>query len=466
MRFGRTELETYLLERSSDGSFDSSGVFTLNQDKLLAKLAKHQLPFEGAWALKIVQSIVAGGNTSPLKIELDAKSTSFYFSNFGFELEELYAGLLNPTQPSNRSLSHMLVGLWAIISLEHWGFQLVFPHSNKALVWNGDSLEQIATSKVKETACLTVALIPKKASSSGSIQRQDLARRNQNLFSVLKTYCFVCPLPLSVDGKRLDTLLNHCGPELYDGAFPLMVKTAIAPLEELIIPPSTFSSSLAKVKKNTQKYADFNSISHKLMASQEPFVRSALAYVVSLNIADSKSKSSSDGNLLPGELWREYLRPSRIYWVIDGVSFEHTQLYTQPTHCSLACFVSANDLLTDLTTTKLIPKDALNERIGLVKKALVTAIPDISAIKLEKADGKANESGFNSTLVFLGVCAVFFLAAPELWVLSSPLILGGSYVSNIASLSRPSSVGYSSKVKKSIDILCNQISEEQTGFAS
>lgn len=465
MRFGRTELETYLLERRSGGSFDSSGMFTLNQDKLLAKLAKHQLPFEEAWALKVVQSIVAGGNTSPLKIELGAKSTSFYFSNFGFELEELATGLLNPTQPSNRSLSHMLVGLWAVISLEHWGFQLAFPHSNKALVWNGDSFEQIATSKVKETACLTVALIPKKASSSGSMQRQDLARRNQNLFSALKTYCFVCPPPLSVDGKRLDTLLNYCGHELYDGAFPLMVKTALAPLEELIVPQSTFSSSLAKVKKNTQKYADFSFISHKLIADQEPFSRSSLAYVVSLNIADINSKSSSDGNLLPGELWRKALRPSLIYWVIDGVSFEHTQLFAQPTHCSLGCFVSAKDLLTDLTTTKLIPNDALNERIGLVKKAMVTAIPDIRALKLEKVQSKVNESMFNSTLVSLGIAAVFFLVAPELWLLSSPFILGGSYISTIASYSTPSSTDYSSKVKKSIDILCNQISEEQSGFA-
>lgn len=74
-----SELENYLRREKNRGTNDSEGKFTLSSEKALAKLAEFQLPFAGAWAIKIIQAIVASGVETEIRVKLKRKESEFLF---------------------------------------------------------------------------------------------------------------------------------------------------------------------------------------------------------------------------------------------------------------------------------------------------------------------------------------------------------------------------------------------------
>ena len=72
-------LEDLLQDRAAEGREVEEGVFTLSSEKILAKLAEFQLPFKGAWAIKLVQAAVVAGCQS-LAIRSTSDETSFDFT--------------------------------------------------------------------------------------------------------------------------------------------------------------------------------------------------------------------------------------------------------------------------------------------------------------------------------------------------------------------------------------------------
>ena len=83
------ELEAYLVEHTDEGELDSSGEFTMDRDKALAKLSQFQLPGDHHWALKLVQAVVAGGALA-LEIRLTLTGSQFSFDDL-WTLDELEA---------------------------------------------------------------------------------------------------------------------------------------------------------------------------------------------------------------------------------------------------------------------------------------------------------------------------------------------------------------------------------------
>ncbi|MBS2040973.1 hypothetical protein JST97_38660 [bacterium] len=57
-----SELDEFIEQRSREGSWVSSGEFTLERKKALEKTARYQLGRPTAWILKIVQAAVAAGS--------------------------------------------------------------------------------------------------------------------------------------------------------------------------------------------------------------------------------------------------------------------------------------------------------------------------------------------------------------------------------------------------------------------
>lgn len=57
-------LQNWLHSVGSQGALESEGDFSIAQDKAWEKLGAFQLPFTGAWVLKLVQAAVAGEATS------------------------------------------------------------------------------------------------------------------------------------------------------------------------------------------------------------------------------------------------------------------------------------------------------------------------------------------------------------------------------------------------------------------
>lgn len=140
---GPSELEQFLQSRQSEGTADSRGEFTLARDEALAKLAQFQLPYESAWVVKLVQAIVAGGCRCDIRVDLLATSVRFLFSSPGFSLDEVEEGFYNPQLSPNRSLRHLLSGLWAAGLRNKWGFQVALPGQSTTLIWDGQTLNRV-----------------------------------------------------------------------------------------------------------------------------------------------------------------------------------------------------------------------------------------------------------------------------------------------------------------------------------
>ena len=108
------ELEAVLTGLRSEGSLDSSGVFTVDLTKALPKLEKFQLPKPHFGLLKIVQSgVVAGADkiqcsfgTSAIRIEHNGKPPK------PNELKEILSYLMAADQPpTERSLRDLAIGV-------------------------------------------------------------------------------------------------------------------------------------------------------------------------------------------------------------------------------------------------------------------------------------------------------------------------------------------------------------------
>lgn len=117
---GKAGLEEFLESTAANGQVDSQGVFTLEAAQALRKIADYQLPFAGAWAVKIIQSIVAGNSSGIIRVHLKAKEVCFVCLKAGYNLDELEEAFYNPEPSPNRSLRHLLTGLWPIAVSMRW----------------------------------------------------------------------------------------------------------------------------------------------------------------------------------------------------------------------------------------------------------------------------------------------------------------------------------------------------------
>ncbi|MFA5507094.1 MAG: hypothetical protein WC314_25300 [Vulcanimicrobiota bacterium] len=75
-----SHLESFLNELKASGQSQGQGHFTVAREKALEKLAEFQLPFQGAWIVKVVQAVVAFGVATPIAIGQTRRVTSIKFA--------------------------------------------------------------------------------------------------------------------------------------------------------------------------------------------------------------------------------------------------------------------------------------------------------------------------------------------------------------------------------------------------
>ena len=71
-----SQLESFLNTHRSDGQVLEEGSFTLAREKALTKLAGFRLPYEGAWAVKVVQCASAVHGQTGIRIQQTARELS------------------------------------------------------------------------------------------------------------------------------------------------------------------------------------------------------------------------------------------------------------------------------------------------------------------------------------------------------------------------------------------------------
>ncbi len=337
------------LENTRGSRFAESGEFTISREAALSKMAEYQLPFQGAWVLKVVQAAVASGALS-VKVQL-TKDRAFLIwrPDCHWSADQVESAFPNPSPTPDRALNHLLAALRAVGVGQSRKFQIKFP-GRSCLVWDGQHFGRAHSRKDDPRLRLTV----EHASwNAGFISRRtQRTQETLELTKALTDHCFTCPVPLSLDARRLDSLLASPGHSTGKGVSPLGLIFGEGDLPELRIPRRTFESVRSQLKRSHSPWGlnKFMAAELKGLEDQES-ASVAILWSVHHGTQDGVSLCVGTGD-------------SRCYWVQDGVMVDSQSFGVENTSCSLGCFVNADELPTDLTSLRLAESEERKRRLA------------------------------------------------------------------------------------------------------
>lgn len=421
----------WLIEQSrQQGQVESEGHFTMDRDKALDKLAKFQLPFEGAWALKIIQSIVATGESEAIRVELNWKETRFTFDSDSWSLDEIETEFFQVDEDRDSPYADLARGLWPVALGEHRTFSLSLPGQLEALVWNGERLIRADLESLPEVAVLSVALFPSPQGRLDEVKAlANYSARNELLHEVIKRHCFTCPIPLTLDYDRIDALLDCPRFGINERSLPLFVDSAPCELPSLRIPPGTKDRTVQR-RSLRKLVRDFFSTRHDEFGVEKlwkdflnnfsPVEETELPYLVSFRM---KFEKTSGWNQLPGR--------SALYWVKHGVVVDQDPLNDALTLCSLGCFANGDDLPTDLTGLRLRQTVERQSRLAKARGALYVRLGE-SAPTRETVEPILGASRHGKTLgafsTAIGLVAAFVVPGLGIPIMAiGGTLWGGKY---------------------------------------
>lgn len=322
------DMDALLNEAADKGALDSVGSFTVDKAAAFAKLGAFQLPRPAAWILKVVQAAVSS-KAAELTITQRRTATLFCFEpKKEFSLERVLT-LDGPEQ--TRAVHHLGVALRALKAI-HRPFRLSYQGTR--LSWDGETLSERTTSDQDASLFLEVR------SDDNDTSWWPLRKRRLAAAEYLELTCYaaVCPIPLTCDGRRLDTM--DPAPSDVEGSRALLCLGWSPPVEGSGIPSLGLPQGIRTPGwRPTDRLTDERVFMIDGSRSQVWVQNLArLSYHYAL-------KHDARGVI---EFKRSHAR-SQVHWVRDGVV-----CYVQPLLCPassvrLELFISAQGLESDLT---------------------------------------------------------------------------------------------------------------------
>lgn len=396
-----SELERFLQSQSSQGEQQGEGSFTLARDKALQKLAGFQLPFSGAWAVKLLQAAVASGDANAVKVSLGGRVMTFSFEGaYSWDIEEVEAAFFDPEPSKIRHVNHLVSGLWALGLGEKRAFQLHFDNQLESLVWDGERCRRVSFDDPGEGLKLTVT--HSRAGTNWISSTVEAGRTNSTVSAALKEYCYTSPIPLVVDGQRFDAL-PHCPKYGWNSSsFPIALSFIEADLPEVRWPSGTFLPHKEFQNSELMDGAGLETITRKMMEAVEPVESSAAAAMISV-YAVLSSDQASEGK--GSHIWDLRHRSSKCIWIQDGAAVQDESFEIPTSPCGLVCFLSADGLANDLSGFGLADGEERARRIRVAGQALMETVESLAQISGREVR-KHNQSRYsklgNATLI-LGI---------------------------------------------------------------
>ncbi len=393
---GPSELENFLKEQQAEGVLESQGKFTMAREKALEKLAAFQLPRDTAWILKIVQAAVRCGAPG-LDIRQTSTDTEFRFRcPESWTLEALDAALVDPENSEDLGLDHLKRGLWSVGINGLRPFHCSLPGADKALVWNGKDFHQ-PPCQVTPDFHLTVSHRTVYEGKGLPLLRSiEAASGNATLARELRDHAFTCPIPLSLDKRRLDALQLCPGHGYSKTSYPAYLALASGQLPDLPLPPGTFggydmpSGGDAQLKK----------LLHQVAQPQQIAVAALIAIHVE-RVTENKRT-----------FWRRHQSDHHFYWVRDGVVVSRQSLAglrTSPV--SMAVIASAEGLPSDLSAFSVVQNAETQSR---QRDALLAIWPRLqqAQIQLKPLIESSQSYGRLGGGLLIGAGGLMMLASP------------------------------------------------------
>jgi hypothetical protein len=391
-----SELEKFLRQQEAEGRTESAGSFSISRRQALEKLASFQLPFEGAWSVKLIQSAVAAGVESAV-VRLGRQSNEFCLTGrLNWTFDELEQALLDPEYGARREILHLVTALRSVGISQKRGFSIELATDDDALVWDGQTLQRtdlltVPRNRPAVKVTVTTGALDDEGGFLGIKGYKAISRRNAEVTQCLTGRAHTCPIPLSMDGRRLDALELNRG-HGWGPASQLMVMG----FEDGELPPLQIPAATGSQAFETHGV----SLNEKLMlVTEETRSRThtdpvcSLAYLVSAHMAYVKKGKR--------QVWEERTSDSFCNWVADGVIVETEVLSRTPDLCSVGCFVSADGLDTDLTSFHLLDNKAKNRRRVEAKRLLRRGLDHLEEFDFERMHQKAEGEGRIAGGIFL-----------------------------------------------------------------
>lgn len=207
------DLNAFIEDQQDDGEYKGSGQFTIEHQKAARKMAKFALPRPTAWVCKFVQAAV-GWPVSKLTVNQGRVYTVFHFewiklSELPTE-DDLVRGILSSGISDDTPLGNLCMGLRALVEGEKLSFLVALndgelkPKPVYAGAYFGELSEEKRLApgfRERKGLTVTIAHTPEhKAHDPEQTRRYVQAR----VIKELDGYCFLSPVPIILDGRRID----------------------------------------------------------------------------------------------------------------------------------------------------------------------------------------------------------------------------------------------------------------------
>lgn len=353
------EFDEFLQHQRGEGRYDSEGRFTLATDQALAKMAGFQLPESELWAAKVIQALVAGG-AKAIEVKVGRHQTDIRAPKVGWDRDRFLEEFAHPEPSRDRGLNHLKQGLWSVGLGERRPFAVACGGWSNTVFWSGQALVDMDR-KAGPGFHLAVTHLEAGQDSGWWESRRQIRELNLKLVSKLRKTCYVCPVSLTVDGCRIDSLF--LAPEL---GCPLALVWANGEIPEMGLPPGT--GRILGEPRYLETEFGLGSVYRNWLRSHRSAPRTSMAILLRSYVFQS------------GAYRRPKARRSETLWVCDGAVVAREPLFEIETLAHASLYLNAEGLPTDLTG--LVPRSG-PERAQRLEQAYALAAEAVSEVSLE-----------------------------------------------------------------------------------
>ena len=413
-----------LIRSHCTGELDSSGRFSLDAERALEKIARHQLPYPDAWVLKLAQAAVLS-DSAHLTIKQTGSETRLRFlprQPWDFDFGAAY---YDPTDHPDAAFQSLRAGLWALGLRLRRPFKYSGPQGG--YFWDGFQLQPVPQTRPESSVTISVSHRTAEQGKGIPLLRQiQAAQTNSELAQIISGSLFSCPLEVSLDGRRIDGFYRCPGHGFSRSEHPLCL-IWLEGEPALGIPPChQFSEDLycgdAKLRKLSDQFVGF--------APDRPVRGAALLSGHARYVSSGKNGS-----------WCTFDRESVLYWIRHGVVIQKELFTFKKTTVSLALFVNADDIRTDFSGFGLDETAAQQRRTSVYRQLESQWLQ--KPIDLTLVDRQAHNTRLKLAAGMAVAGGALHFVCPPATILTVMGVVGGLYLSQgLASVDKALHKGY------------------------
>ena len=356
----RSLLENFLLDQYSLGNVDSEGHFTLAADSAVKKLGQSALPSEVSWVLKAAQAAVRLQSVESMDIKLFCGFLDMEFQGaFDWDLPRLHS-LVDDLEARPSLWELDLLAAIRDRLVEEYQFVMTVSERVEILLWTGEELRIESLDEPASRTAFSVQTGKPSYSLSPGMSLQML--ENMRLGQGISDHLFFCPIPVTLDGRRIDTIHRLEAEEnrygilvnwgFHEGKLKDLALPQFPSLDEQPDPDQELPAALAALESST-------SFSAPSKVSE--------AWLLRANYSVERSDRTS--------IWRQGKSKCLFLFVRAGVVVDSHEIDIPALHVTLTIVVNCERHLHDISGFRLIENEVLKARKERALKDVLRVLP-------------------------------------------------------------------------------------------